>query len=114
MEFTYIRCYYCLSCTSMKISIARSAYAFIVLCGIVYAFVVLRGPNGIPALLEKRRQVHEYEMSNQQLQREIEQKQERIIRLQKDPDEQEIEIRQRLKYAEPGEKVYIIDDSRKK
>jgi cell division protein FtsB len=89
------------------------AYTFIVLCGILYAFLVLRGPNGIPGLLEKRRQVREYEMSNEQLHREIEQKQERIQRLQNDPQEQEIEIRQRLKFAGPGEKVYIIDDKKK-
>lgn len=91
----------------------RAIYALVVLCGIVYAFVELRGPNGIPGLLEKRRQVHEYETSNQQLHREIEQKQEWIQRLQTDPDEQEIEIRQRLKFAGPGEKVYIIEDKKK-
>jgi len=84
-----------------------------VLCGIVYAFAELRGPNGIPGLLDKRRQVREYEMSNEQLQREIEQKQERIQRLQNDPRAQEIEIRQRLKLAGPGEKIYIIDDKKK-
>jgi cell division protein FtsB len=97
----------------MKISIVRTAYAFIVLCGIVYAFVALRGPNGIPALIDKRRQVHEFEMRNEQLHREIEQKQERIQRLQSDPREQEIEIRQRLKFASPNEKIYIIDDKKK-
>lgn len=97
----------------MKISIARTAYAFVVLCGIVYAFVALRGPEGIPALLAKRQQVREYEISNEQLHREIEQKQERILRLKNDPEEQEIEIRQRLKFAGPGEKIYIIDDKKK-
>ncbi|MGA2714624.1 MAG: septum formation initiator family protein [Bryobacteraceae bacterium] len=97
----------------MKISVVKTAYALIVLCGIVYAFVELRGPNGIPGLLEKRRQVHEYEISNEQLHREIEQKQERIQRLQSDPREQEIEIRQRLKLAGPGEKIYIIDDKKR-
>ena len=97
----------------MKISVVKTAYALIVLCGIVYAFVELRGPNGIPGLLDKRRQVHEYEMSNEQLHREIEQKQERIQRLQNDPREQEIEIRQRLKLAGPDEKIYIIDDKKK-
>jgi len=97
----------------MKISVVKTAYALIVLCGIVYAFVELRGPNGIPGLLEKRRQVHEYEVNNEQLHREIEQKQERIQRLQTDPQEQEIEIRQRLKLAGPGEKIYIIDDKKK-
>ena len=57
----------------MKISIVKTAYAFVVLCGIIYAFVALRGPNGIAGLLDKRRQVHEYEMSNERLHREIEQ-----------------------------------------
>jgi cell division protein FtsB len=97
----------------MKFSIVRAAYALIVLCGILYAFVELRSPNGIPGLLEKRRQVHEYEVGNEQMHREIEQKQERIQRLQNDPNEQEIEIRQRLKFAGPRDKIYIIDDKKK-
>jgi cell division protein FtsB len=97
----------------MKISIVKTAYALIVLCGIIYAFVELRSPNGIPGLMDKRRQVHEYEVGNEQMHREIEQKQERIQRLQSDPREQEIEIRQRLKLAGPGEKIYIIDDKKK-
>lgn len=97
----------------MKISIVKAAYALIVLCGIAYAFVELRGPNGIPGWMEKRRQVQEYEVGNEQLHREIEQKQDRIQRLQSDPREQEIEIRKRLKLAGPNEKIYIIDDKKK-
>ena len=97
----------------MRISVVKTVYALIVLCGIVYAFVALRGPNGIPALIEKRRQVREYETGNAQLHREIEQKEGRIQRLQNDPREQEIEIRQRLKLASPGEKIFIIDDKKK-
>jgi cell division protein FtsB len=97
----------------MKISIVKTVYAFIVLCGIVYAFVALRGPGGIPGLLDKRRQVQAYEIGNEQLHREIERKQGRIQRLQSDPREQEIEIRQRLKFAGPGEKIFIIDDKKK-
>jgi cell division protein FtsB len=97
----------------MKISVVRVAYTTIVLGGILYAFVELRGPNGIQGMLEKRQQVRQLEVSNEQLQREIEQKQERIKRLQSDPREQEIEIRQRLKLASPGEKIFIIDDKKK-
>ncbi len=94
----------------MKISVVRTVYATVVLLGIVYAFVVLRGPNGIPGLLDRRRQVREYEQANRQLHQEIEQKQERIKRLRESPTEQEFEIRQRLKFARPDEKVYIIED----
>ncbi len=97
----------------MKISVVKTAYALIVLCGIVYAFVVLHGPNGIPGLMAKRRAAQDYEMQNQQLHREIEQKQARIERLKDNPAEQEFEIRQRLKLAKPGEKIFIIDDKKK-
>ena len=94
----------------MRISAVKAAYAIVVLCGVIYAFVALRGPNGIPGLMERRRQVREYEQVNQQLHREIEEKQQRIDRLRENPTEQEFEIRQRLKFAKPGEKIYIIDD----
>jgi len=97
----------------MKISAGKTAYALIVLCGILYAFVTLRGPNGLEGLIQKRQQVREFEAGNEQMRREIEQKQTRIQRLQSDPQEQEIEIRQRLKLAAPGEKIYIIDDRKK-
>ena len=73
----------------------------------------LRGPNGLEGLIQKRQQVREFEAGNEQMRREIEQKQTRIQRLQSDPQEQEIEIRQRLKLAAPGEKIYIIDDRKK-
>ena len=94
----------------MKISAVKTLYTAIVLCGVIYAFVALRGPNGIPGLLAKRKQVQEYEQVNQRMHREIEQKEERIERLQNSPAEQEFEIRQRLKLAKPGEKIYIIDN----
>jgi len=63
-------------------------------------------------MFEKRRLVHEYEVSNQELQREIEQKQQRIRRLESDPAEQELEIRQRMKLAKPGEKIYILGEGK--
>ncbi len=97
----------------MKISGIKAIYATVVLSGVVYAFVVLRGENGIPGLLTKRRQVQEFEQVNQKLAREIEQKKDRIQRLTDNPTEQEYEIRQRLKLAKPGEKIYILDDKKK-
>ena len=82
------------------------------LSGVIYAFIVLRGPNGIPGLRARQQLIQEYELSNQKMQREIEEKQERIKRLQENPSEQEFEIRQRLKLARPGEKIYILDDKK--
>ena len=89
----------------------KTAYAVLVLSGVAYAFVALEGPNGIPALLAKRRQVALYEQQNQQILRENAQKEQRIERLENNPIEQEMEIRQRLKLAKPGEKIYIYDDT---
>lgn len=97
----------------MKFSFLRIAYAFLVLAGIAYAFVELRGPNGIGGMMDKRRQVRQLETENEQLQKEIERKQARIERLRNDPREQDIEIRRRLKLAAPGEKVFIIDENGK-
>jgi len=96
----------------MKISGLRAIYAAVVLCGVVYAFVELRGPNGIPGLLDKRHQVELIEHENQKLQREVEEKKLRIERLQANPAEQEFEIRRRLKLAKPGEKIYILENKK--
>jgi len=93
----------------MRNPVLKTAYAIVVLSGVAYAFVVLEGPHGIPALLAKRSQVAEYERQNQQILRENTQKEQRIERLENNPLEQEMEIRQRLKLAKPGEKIYIID-----
>jgi len=89
----------------------KAAYAIVVLTGVVYAFLSLEGPNGIPALLARRQQVQDYERQNQQILRENTQKEQRIERLENNPIAQEMEIRQRLKLAKPGEKIYILDDS---
>ena len=81
----------------------------VVLCGVAYAFVSLRGPNGIPALLQRRGEIRRYEKENTELRRQMELRQQRIRRLELDPAEQEKEIRQRFKLAPPNEKIYILD-----
>jgi cell division protein FtsB len=80
----------------------------------VYAFVTLRGPRGIPGLLEKQRQIQELEKRNTESAKEIERMREHIKRLNDDPSEQEMEIRERLKLVHPGEKVYITGEQDKK
>src|SRR5277367_323587 len=85
--------------THRSVSCVKGVYAMVLVSGIVYAFVALRGPNGISGLVEKQRLVRQYEQGNEQLQREIAARQERIRPLQSDPRAQEVEIRQRLKLA---------------
>jgi cell division protein FtsB len=75
-----------------------------------YAFFTLRGPKGIPALLQKQHQIEEIEKRNAALAQENERTREHIQRLSDNPAEQELEIRQRLKLVHPGEKVYILNN----
>jgi cell division protein FtsB len=75
-----------------------------------YAFFALQGPQGIPGLMEKRRQIAELEKRNALRAREIEQKHARIDRLRDSQPDQELEIRQRLKLVKPDEKVFMLQD----
>lgn len=94
----------------MRSSIAKVGYAVAVLVAAGYALVTLRGPQGVPALIEKQKQIRTLERENADLAREIEARRERIKRLQEDESAQELEIRQRLKLVRPGEKVFILQD----
>src|SRR5215469_17533887 len=98
----------------MKVPLARIAYALALFAVLGYAFFTLRGPHGIPGLLEKENQIRRMELDNQQLNQEIGRLQDHIRRLDSDPGEQELEIRQRLKLLKPGEKVYITGEPEKK
>lgn len=98
----------------MKAPLARIAYAVALFAVLGYAFITLRGPHGVPGLLEKQRQIRSMEQDNQQLNQEIGRLQDHIRRLDSDPGEQELEIRQRLKLLKPGEKVYITGEPTKK
>jgi cell division protein FtsB len=98
----------------MRSLTARFAYAAAALLIAGYALIALRGPNGIPGLLAKQKQVEDLEKRNASLAREIEQKRERITRLQESQPDQELEIRQRLKLVKPDEKVFVLQDPEKK
>jgi cell division protein FtsB len=91
----------------MKAPLVRMAYFAAFLAAASYAFFTLHGPHGIPWLLEKQREIHEMEEKNAKLDREIERMRDHIKRLETNPSEQELEVRERLKLLKPGEKVYI-------
>jgi cell division protein FtsB len=98
----------------MKSLLARFLCVAVVLLIAGYAVVALGGPQGIPGLIEKRKQVQELETHNAALAREIEQKRARIARLRDNETDQELEIRQRLKLVKPDEKVFMLQDQEKK
>ena len=100
----------------MKVPFAKFAYVVAFLIVVSYAFItlLLPGPDGVAALMEKRAQIHQLEQRNIRLNQEIERKREHIKRLSDNPGEQELEIRERLKLVNPNDKVYIIGERQKK
>lgn len=97
----------------MKSSFARFAYVIAFLVVTVYAVATLRGPHGVHALVEKQAQIKEVEQRNDRLAHEIERKRDHIKRLTDNQNDQELEIRERLKLVNPTDKVYIIGDTPK-
>ncbi|HTS27123.1 MAG TPA: septum formation initiator family protein [Bryobacteraceae bacterium] len=91
----------------MKVSVGRLVYLFAFLSVASYAYVTLRGPKGVHALMDKQAQIHLMEKRNADLARQIEQLRERNNRITDNPSEQERIIREQLKLVRPGEKVFI-------
>jgi len=94
----------------MKLSAWKIGYAVVLAVGVVYGFAEMRGPNGLGRLIEKRQDIRNLERQNETLHREIEAKKNRIGRLADSPEEQELEIRKRLKLVKENEKTYILGD----
>jgi len=91
----------------MNTAFLRITYvaAFLLVAG--YAVMTLRGPKGVPALVQREHEIEQAEKRNADLARDIERQREHIKRLADSPAEQELEIRERLKLVHPGEKVFI-------
>ncbi len=76
----------------------------------VYGYLSLRGPQGVPALMDKWQEIRRLEEENANLQRENDYRRDRIRKLQDSPSEQELEIRKQLKLLRPGETSFILPD----
>jgi len=72
-----------------------------------YAAIMLRGPQGLSALVEKRQEIRQLEDENATLQRDIEAKKQRIERLKNDPMTQELEL-EKLGLVHKGDMQFKI------
>ena len=97
----------------IKTVLARIAGAVVLILAGLYVVQTLRGPHGVPEVVDKRRQIQQLREQNANLARENEQKRQRIIKLREDRSEQELEIRRRLKLLKQKETTFIIQDSEK-
>lgn len=75
-----------------------------------YAIFALRGPQGIPALVDKWDEVRRLEQDNAILQQKIREKRDRIKRLGERQDELELEMRKELNHVKQGEKTLILPE----
>jgi cell division protein FtsB len=78
-----------------------------------YVLFSLRGPNGIPMVLEKNRQIRDLQEQNANLQREIELKRERIRGLSEDPSQVELEVRKQLRLLKKNETSFVLQDQKR-
>jgi hypothetical protein len=94
----------------MKFLVRRSGFlALFAIVGAI-AIIVLRGPNGIPALMEKRKEIQTLQEFNASVAADNERKRVRIEKLKHSRAEQELEIRERLKLLRPGETQLILPE----
>jgi cell division protein FtsB len=94
--------------------IVRAAWPLVALLGVgVYVYATLRSPQGLSAVLEKQRQIRDLQQQNANLDRDIQQKRERIRKLKEDRNEQEMVIRERYHLLKEGETSFILQDQKK-
>jgi hypothetical protein len=93
----------------MRLASGAGAALLLSVCG----WIALRGPQGFPVLLEKRREVRLWEERNAELDRDNQLRRERLRRLEESPSEQELEIRKQLKLLRPGETTFILPEAPK-
>lgn len=94
----------------MKTILRKTGYLTALAIAAGYALVAFRGPNGIPALLEKRAEIAVLQEQNATMAADNKRKQDRIRKLETDRSVQELEIRKRLKLLHPGETQFILPD----
>jgi len=102
-----------LSSQAAKSAAKKAAMLLAVGLAATYVVTTLRGPQGIPALIEKRREIRDLQEQNANLMQENQMKRERLRRLRESQAEQEEEIRKRLKLLRPGETSFILPDAPK-
>ena len=95
----------------MNVFTRRIVYVAVFALIAAYGYFSLRGPQGLPGLMEKQRQIRAMEEQNAALQRENQYRQNRIQKLKENRSEQEMEIRKQLKLLRPGETSFILPDA---
>ncbi|MGH9612828.1 MAG: FtsB family cell division protein [Bryobacteraceae bacterium] len=97
----------------MHTAFRRLTYVIVVALVGTYAYVALRGPQGIPSLVQKRHEIHQLQEENANLLKEIEAKKQRIQDMKSNQAQQALEIRKQLHLVHPGEVTLMLPDAAK-
>jgi len=82
--------------------------AVAVLLALLVTWHVIHGQHGLSVWQQKRAEDHALQREIQQLQQENGQMRQQVERLKSDPEAIEREAREKLHYAKPDEKIYIL------
>lgn len=94
----------------MMALLRQIGYVAAVALACFYAFVVLRGPNGIPAMLERNHQVEALQKEIRDLDTKISDKKHFLDEVRKSPEVREREVRRQLNKVKPGETIIYLED----
>lgn len=94
----------------MNTAFRRLTYVIAFVIVGAYIVIALRGPQGIPTLLEKRKQIRTMEERNANLMREIRNQRDRIRKLSQSKPEQEEQIRKDYHLQHPGDVTLMLPD----
>ena len=97
----------------MHALLVKSGMLITLILVVTYGVAALRGPNGVHALSEKRRQIRDLQEQNASLDAENKRKRDRIDQLKHSRPAQELEIREKLKLMRPGETQFILPETPK-
>jgi cell division protein FtsB len=97
----------------MNFLVRKSGFIALVAIVGLFAVIALRGPNGIQALMNKRKEIQSLQEFNASMTADNERKRARIEKLKHSRAEQELEIRERLKLLRPGETQLILPEEPK-
>lgn len=75
-----------------------------------YVFVALRGPNGIPTMIEKRQQLERMRQENDALRQEIQRKKVVINQLQNSDDARKRAVREQTRKSMEGDVTIYLSD----
>ncbi len=97
----------------MKLSLRTLLSTSALLAAGGYLLFSFLGPDGVPMVLEKRRQIRELQRQNADVQKEIRDRRARIQDLSESPTEQDRKVREELRLLKKDETTFVLQDQKR-